>query len=142
MAGGRPAKPTKLKVLHGDRKDRINTAEPAPLGAVTAPAHLSEAARDVWAEIAPDRIRQGVLTAWDVDAFATLCEALAMLRRADWSQAMVLAKPGQESPMSKLRQLVAISATLGGKFGWTPADRQKLIVGEARRDPGADLLTG
>lgn len=144
MENGRPRKPTKLKILDGDRKDRVNTAEPVPVKrAIEPPAGMSVEARKIWDAEAPDRIVQGVLTAWDVEAFASFCEALVQLRHADWNAAMVLAKPGQESPMSKLRQLVNICATLGGRFGWTPADRAKLTVpGANSREQGKDLLTG
>lgn len=142
---GRPAKPTALKLLHGDDKknpQRINTAEPVPTGDVEPPAFMSTRGREVWDEISPDRIRQGVLTSWDVRAFAAFCEALVILEHAH-EGALELAKAGQESHMSKFRQAVAICSTLGGRFGWTPADRAKLMSGEGvQRDPGADLLTG
>lgn len=143
MENGRPRKPTQLKVLDGDRKDRINRSEPVPTGEIKPPAHLSLAARGVWDEMAPDRIRQGVLTAWDVEAFAAFCSAVVQLRRANWESALEFSKPGQESPMSKLRQLVNICATLGCRFGWTPADRAKLTLpGSNQRDQAQDLLSG
>lgn len=145
MAGGRPAKPTALKLLHGDDKKnpgRVNRSEPVPAAVeIAAPSFLSPEAREIWDEIAPDRIRKGVLTAWDVQAFAAFCEGLRILRYAP-EHALDLAKPGQESPMAKFRQAVSICSALGGRFGWTPADRQKLIVGEGKRDDDADLLSG
>lgn len=144
MPAGRPSKPTALKVLHGDRKDRINTAEPVPAEPlpIEAPAYMSDEAREVWGEIAPDRVRQGVLTSWDVQAFAAFCEALVILRTAPFG-ALSDPKPGQESRMARFKSAVAICSALGGRFGWTPADRQKLIVGEgAKRERGADLLSG
>lgn len=144
---GRPPKPTALKLLHGDEKknpQRINRSEPIPADDVdltVPPEYMSEAAKEQWRAIAPDRIRQGVLTPWDTQAFAAFCEALVLLRNAH-EGALELAKPGQESPMSKFRQTVAICATLGGKFGWTPSDRARLMVGGKTREPGADLLSG
>jgi phage terminase small subunit len=143
-ARGRPAKPTMLKVLDGDRPDRINRSEPVPaeVDLSVPPPYLSDEAADVWRDIAPDRIRQKVLTAWDVEAFAAFCESLIILRSAHIG-ALVLAKPGQESPMAKFRQAVAVSSTLGGRFGWTPADRQKLSTGGSEdRAQGAERLLG
>jgi phage terminase small subunit len=132
---GRPAKPTNLKVLHGDRADRINTAEPVPEpGKIEPPADLSPPARANWDRLAPDRIAKQVLTAWDVDAFAQFCEALAMAKRA----AALAHETGDPRPF---REAVNTCATLGGRFGWTPADRAKLVVGEPARKPGEDLLT-
>jgi len=145
MAGrGRPAKPTALKVLHGDRKDRINRREPMPAaGEVVPPFELSVVARQVWDRLAPDRIRQGVLDLWSVDAFALFCESMAVAQskvgpaHEPWEP-----KPGTSSPLNELKAAVAMVSSLGSQFGWTPADRQKLVVGEVKREPGADLLSG
>jgi P27 family predicted phage terminase small subunit len=145
MPGGRPAKPTALKLLHGDDKknpQRVNRSEPVPATvAVEAPDWLSPAAGDVWEALAPDRITTGVLTAWDADAFALFCEALVLARQGV-SEAGQKAQPGAPSPMSKFKDAVGLCATLGGRFGWTPSDRQKLVVGGNRRDPKDDLLSG
>lgn len=141
---GRPSKPTVLKVLDGDRKDRINHSEPVPadVDLSVPPQFLSEEAAEVWLTIAPDRVRQKVLTAWDVEAFAAFCEALVILRYAP-RDALRVALPGQESPMAKFRQAVAICSTLGGRFGWTPADRQKLVIGGSEDgQQGAERLLG
>lgn len=134
MAGrGQPAKPTALKILHGDRSDRINDAEPVPLGAPVAPGTMSVAGRAAWDRLAPDRIAQGVLTAWDVDAFAAFCEVLAALATAHRGMT-AKPMPGAPSPIGKFRDLVALATTLGGRFGWTPSDRAKLAVG-GRKEP-------
>lgn len=142
MDGGRPPKPSHLKVLHGDRKDRLNTAEPVPSeGTVQPPYRLPKAVREVWDRLAPDRISQGLLTPWDVDAFAAFCEALVLVRQgAREASGPVL--PGAPSPMSRFKDAVNLCATLGGRFGWTPSDRQKLVTGGESRDPREDLLSG
>ncbi len=73
---GPPPKPTALRVLHGDRKDRINTSEPSPAAAeVRPPDWLGGEALGVWRRLAPDLERKGVLSAWDVEAFAVYCDA-------------------------------------------------------------------
>jgi len=139
---GRPSKPRHLKALHGDRKDRINDQEPTPSdGAVVPPYDLAPDVQAVWDRLAPDRIRLKILTAWDVDAFAAFCEALVLTQQGA-REASGPVVPGAPSPMSRFKDAVNLCSTLGGRFGWTPSDRQKLIVGEAPREPGADLLSG
>ena len=133
---GRPAKPTALKILHGDRSDRVNTAEPVPLGVAVAPDTMSVAGRAAWDRLAPDRIAQGVLTVWDVDAFAAFCEVTAVLATAHRGIGAKPA-PGAAPPIAKFRDLVQLAVTLGAKFGWTPSDRAKLAVGGGRKEPAA-----
>lgn len=145
MPGGRPAKPTNLKLLHGDHKKnpkRVNRAEPVPGSLPVQPPHpLSAEAQEVWDRLAPDMIRTGVLTAWDVDAFALFCEAVVITRskvqpaREEWTP-----QPGTASPLSELKQAVGIVATLGGQFGWTPAARTKLAVGGEQRGDAKERL--
>lgn len=142
---GRPPKPTHLKVLHGDDKKnpkRLNRSEPVPSAStVEPPWQLSRSAQEVWDRLAPDRIDKGVLTAWDADAFAFFCEGvvIARLKLADAGREPM---PGAPSPMSELKAAVSILSTLGGRFGWTPSDRTKLTIGEERRGPSEDLLSG
>lgn len=140
--GGRPAKPKHLKVLHGDRKDRINEAEPLPAeGEVVPPYKLTKSVQAVWDRLAPDRVAKGVLTPWDVDAFALFCESL-VIAQGSVRGARRKPEPGAASPLAEFQKAVSICATLGGRFGWTPSDRSKLVVGEAKRDSSEDLLTG
>lgn len=139
---GRPRKPRHLKALHGDRKDRTNDREPTPGdGQVAPPYSLSADVQAVWDRLAPDRIRLKLVTAWDVDAFAAFCEALVLAQQGA-REASGPVVPGAPSPMSRFKDAINLCSTLGGRFGWTPSDRQKLIVGEAPREPGADLLSG
>ncbi|MFD7319546.1 hypothetical protein ACFV9D_00420 [Streptomyces sp. NPDC059875] len=52
---GPAPKPTALRVLHGDRKDRINTGEPQPdEGEITPPVWLSNGALEVWRILADE----------------------------------------------------------------------------------------
>lgn len=143
---GRPRKPTNLAVLHGDQKKnpaRVNKQEPKPsTGEVEPPYELTQAVRAIWDRLAPDRIRAGLLTAWDVDAFAAFCEALAVLHRSPRG-AMAKPKPGVVNPLGQFRDAVNLCSTLGGRFGWTPSDRAKLAMPEGgQQQPGEDLLSG
>jgi phage terminase small subunit len=142
---GRPRKPTHLKVLAGDDKknpQRMNRAEPQPAaGAIVPPWPLTPTAQEVWDRLAPDRIAKGVLTPWDVDAFALFCEAVA-LARAKVRGTRGRPEPGAASPVSELRAAVSMADQLGGKFGWTPSQRAGLTIGDGDAKRGDDLLTG
>lgn len=148
---GRPAKPTKLSVLHGDRKDRINDAEPIPSGGdILPPEGLSDAAVMVWERLAPDLQRTGVLTPWDADEFAVVCDAVARHRRAS----EVLDEEGETghnrfeervvSPWFRVwTDTASVLAKFGGRFGLSPSDRAQLKVGDAKsQGPKEDLLSG
>lgn len=156
---GPAPKPTPLRVLHGDRKDRINNAEPVPSTApIRPPRWLSKPARVVWRAYAPDLQTQGVLTAWDVEALAIWCDAVVR-RRAALEQLEELG-PVREVPIiDKDGELVGTRLVknpwtfvltecdaqvqrYGARFGLTPSDRSQLKVGgSGRRDPKEDLLT-
>lgn len=133
MPGGRPPKPTALKLLHGDHKvhpERVNRREPVPSPGPIVPAYeLAPRVRAVWDRLAPDRAALGLLSTWDVDAFSVLCEAVAVLQEL---------RPGAPG----YRDAVAVCTSIGGKFGWTPADRSRLVAGAGPGgDRGADLLS-
>lgn len=156
-----PAKtPTELAVVKGERKDRLNRNEPQPSATdVDPPGWLSADARAVWARLAPDLQAKGVLTAWDVDAFASFCDAAA--RRATAAQELeeqgavidlpVFNKNGEltghrvgRNPWAlELKDADAQLHRWGARFGLTPSDRTSLSVGEERRGGSTeDLLTG
>lgn len=145
---GPAPRPTALKVLQGDRKDRINSAEPVPQGDVVAPATLSAGALDVWTRLAPDLKRQGVLTAWDVDEFAVLCDAVARHRKAaeqlDAEGELGENRFGERVVRPWFRvwaDTAAVISKFGGRFGLSPSDRQGLVMSNGTK-PADDLLTG
>jgi P27 family predicted phage terminase small subunit len=156
---GRPKKPTNIAVLHGDRKDRINTAEPKPsLLEVAPPEWLGEQAVEVWHSLAGDLKAKGVLTAWDVEAFASWCDAVVRRRHAskrlqlegEVIELPVFDKNGNESghrygknPWTLvLNEADAQMQKYAARFGLTPSDRASLSIGEASRNADDDLLTG
>jgi P27 family predicted phage terminase small subunit len=147
---GPAPKPTQLRVLHGDRPDRINDAEPIPAdGEVTAPEDLSDDARAVWDRLAPDLIRVGVLTPWDVDAFKITCEALARYQQATRlvnGSALLVQGPNGfvKNPVLVVqREAETTFAQYGARFGLTPSDRSQLKIGApgaGAKGPGAERL--
>lgn len=156
---GPAPKPTNVRKLHGDRKDRIPTGEPQPAELeVRCPNWLSPAAKRIWKRYAPDLKRKGVLTAWDTEAFATWCDAAARRRHA----AKMLDEQGEviDAPVhNKDGDIVGWQQKrnqwsyvwkdandaiqrFGARFGLTPSDRAQLDVGgEAGRDEAAALLS-
>lgn len=154
---GPAKKPTNLAVLHGDRKDRINTAEPVPAATDLAPpAWLSEAALEVWHELAGDLEAKGVLTAWDLEAYANWCDAV--VRRRDAAEHLAAEGAVIEHPvynkngemtghrLGKNPWLLALDAAdaqvqrYGARFGLTPSDRAQLKVGGQEQPGGAERL--
>jgi P27 family predicted phage terminase small subunit len=138
---GRPAAPTHLKVLRGDREDRINRKAPTPSeSTVRPPIALSSGAREVWDRLAPDLIDKRVLTAWDIDLFMVFCEATARFYECSRQLDAELVTTGSaKSPIKSpywqiLRDCEAMMSRVGGRFGLTPADRSSLAV-RAQQDP-------
>jgi P27 family predicted phage terminase small subunit len=79
---GPAAQPTRLKVLKGERKDRINASEPEPPHTQkppTCPSALSPTARRIWRRLAPQLHRERLLTDWDRETFAAYCIAAGLL---------------------------------------------------------------
>lgn len=156
---GPAPKPTNLRVLHGDRADRINTDEPTPATvAVEPPAWLVGEPLEIWEHFAPDLKRKGVLTGWDTEAFAALCDAAARRRKAaaqlraegEVVELPVFNKAGDATGVRLVRnpwllvlnQADAQLVTYSARFGMTPSDRSQLRGGTRSRDPHDDLLTG
>jgi P27 family predicted phage terminase small subunit len=157
---GPAAAPTELKMIRGERKDRVNTKEPKPKAASTtdAPAWLSEEALEVWNRLAPDLIAKKVLTSWDIDSFADLCSAVVINRKAwqdinengttittvarELPNGVIIFATSKNPAWQVARESTAMIVTLGGRFGLNPSDRQNLSIGSGESDPDADLLSG
>lgn len=158
MTMGRPPKPTAMKLLHGDRKDRINTKEPRPAqGDIRCPTWLSPEAKKVWRRLAPDLIAKKVLTPWDIDTFADLCEVIVLNRLAlqdltangasctvldrEMSDGTLIYRTTKNPAWQVAKESAAILATVGGRFGLNPSDRSRLsIASEASNAKGAERL--
>lgn len=155
--GGRPATPTALKLVRGERADRINTSEPEPAGKVAPTMPLSDEAQRVWDRLAPDMERKKVLRAWDCDEFSILCEVIAQ----HWVSWAEVARRGTEIEETRVgpggneytitirnpawavvRETADLIVKLGGRFGMSPSDRQSLVVADGKPDQRKDLLSG
>lgn len=155
--GPAPA-PTALKLVRGVRKDRVNDAEPQPGGVPVRPRWLQGEARRVWERLAPDLVRKGVLTSWDVDSFAAFCAVVAENRGAlvdlerNGNRITVVARELSDGTLiydtvknpawQIAKESAALIVTLGGRFGLNPSDRQALKVGSDEPHAKGDLLSG
>lgn len=149
-ARGPHAKPTNLKILHGDRPDRINFNEPEPaMGTVVPPYELGEVAQEVWDRLGPDLVAKKVLTPWDVDAFALFCDAVETFRVArhylheEGYTAQGAAGGVIKSPYWQImRDSADIITKVGGRFGLNPSDRANIVMegGNDLRGAGAERL--
>jgi P27 family predicted phage terminase small subunit len=148
---GRPAKPTALRVLHGDQASRIPRGEPVPdTGPVQPPASLDAQALAVWQQLAPDLERKGVLTPWDAPLFGVFCQSVAYAHQAEVmvNQTAILLRgrnhkdAAVKNPaMQVFRDMADLALRSGGRFGLTPSDRAGLATGEQGGLPGEHLLT-
>lgn len=148
MGARGPAKePRALKEVKGTARGR--DATPKPAGEIVQP-ELRETAAAVWSRLAPDLEAKGVLTPWDVDAFAVYCEAVASADEAlehleDEGRVIFHEKQGQcRNPWWQIwRESIDVMVRYGSRFGLTPSDRGALKVGDdGGGKPGEDLLTG
>lgn len=135
---GPKGKPTELRILQGDREDRINRLEPKPDDStdIKPPYRLRRPAAAIWRRLAPDLIAKRVLTAWDVDQFAVFCDAAATYREArefldtEGYTAQGSAGGVIKSPYWQIaRDAASIMTSVGARFGLTPSDRAGLSVG-------------
>jgi P27 family predicted phage terminase small subunit len=147
---GPAPKPTNLRLLHGDRKSRINDAEPRPRDTPPAmPSWLSALAREEWQRIAPDLIVMGTAKAVDASALGAYCEAVARLRTAVELVAqagpLLIGREGQAVKNPAVAQARDASYEVrmwAREFGFTPSARSPMRLDVTHRElPGERLLS-
>jgi P27 family predicted phage terminase small subunit len=147
---GRPRQPNHLKILSGEREDRINRNEPIPTESGTAPATpLPDAAQRIWDRLAPDLIDKHVLTAWDVDMFTVFCDAAATYYECRARMADSYAVKGSASTVANplwrvARDAAEVMARISARFGLTPSDRAGIDVSASEETPkyGPERILG
>ena len=138
MPGGRPPKPTALKLLTGNPgKRRLQRNEPRPPPQrPPCPVWLDLQAKREWARIVPQLDRLGLLTQLDRAALAAYCQTYSRWVKAE----KILQVEGYTCETEKgyvmARPEVAIAnkalATLKGyctEFGLTPSARGRMHTG-------------
>ena len=157
---GPKPRPTHLKAVRGERADRLPKAEVQP-GAlpITPPAWLSTEALEHWHRLADDLTAKRVLTAWDTEQFAQLCDALARRARAateldregevitspvfDRNGVQTGERPARSLWFDVWKQAGDTATKLSALFGLTPSDRARLDLPSTDTDkrPAARLLS-
>ncbi len=132
--GPSPA-PTAIKRAGGVRADRLNPAEPVPPGGVLAcPEFLAGEGREMWHRLTPELHARGVLTAWDADLFALVCDLYAQVGRARQLLGPGLLVKGRRdglitNPAWRIyRDGIAELRALAQEFGLTPSARSRIRV--------------
>lgn len=152
--GPTPA-PTAIKMIRGDRRDRINHDEPLPpLGGVSPAGWLSPLAVEVWNDYGPALEQAAVLTQWDRESFARWCDGVVRHREAarhldvEGPVVEVVARDNH-GKVTGTREAVSpwfriwlatgeVANRIGAKFGMTPSDRSGLRVQPARPPDSTD----
>ena len=155
---GRKPKPTKIKILEGNRGKRPlpeNEPRPQPV-APECPDWLCEEAKEEWNRVAPPLERLGLLTEIDMTALVGYCEAWADYKKAK----KFIQKHGEVYPIKTnegevkyLQQVpqVAIAnramklvQSLCAEFGMTPSARGRMSIKGADNndDEMENLLRG
>lgn len=144
---GPKPRPTNLRILYGERKDRINKHEPALEAAAKpprAPEHLGPIARREWNRVVKQLWEKGLLTHVDrhlLEAYASFYEdwrnAADLIKRALLMPGMrggdIKKNPAWQIKRDAHERLLAAARELG----MTPSARSGIEVPE--HDDDADL---
>jgi P27 family predicted phage terminase small subunit len=152
-SGGHNRKPDSLKKLIGTaRADRINenTPEVPDLINISMPhdLELSTNGRKIWNSLSGDLAAAGILKQTDVQAFAIYCNSyslyLDMEKIINENGALYLDKtnnPKKRPEVTIRNEAIKIVQSYQGKFGLTPADRDRIKVDKPEEaDTGINSL--
>lgn len=132
---GPAPKPTNLRVLHGDRKDRINVDEPkAPEGYPECPDTVSDAVREVWDYTVAQLAAMNVASPADRDSLLCYCEAVVVHRQASaiLARSNVLIKRKDSDTLMRNPALVVqrdaaqMISRFAAQFGLSPSARSEI----------------
>jgi P27 family predicted phage terminase small subunit len=153
MAGGRPRKPTKLKILEGNRGKRKLSPESEPQPSLGTPdVTLSGRAQAIYDAVAPELDRLGLLAKIDGTSLKAACMGAAQAEWADSEsaklQAVISTGTAEQNDFYRLGILNAISkkgwqqwGNFSARFGLDPASRGKLTVNtDKQADPIAAAI--
>lgn len=155
MRPGPPPKPTAIKRLEGNPgKHRLNENEPQPSIGCEPPWYLTKGAKEEWQRAYPELESMGLLTVVDQHSFGCYCTAVDQLARA-----MKLLKPTKAEPTPEIQvlpngrqlpsgpELIRRQATddirkFSALFGFSPADRSRIVATPKKQDDLEALLSG
>jgi P27 family predicted phage terminase small subunit len=142
-----------LRILHGDRKDRVNLNEPRPLDEpLVKPSWLSPGAAMEWDHVVPHLVAMGTTLASDEAMVAAYCETYDRYQRVaqlvDNLPAVFNRAAKGETPQfvknplySQIRDLTTELRVLARELGLTPSARAGLRVTVAIQAPVERLFT-
>ena len=146
--------PTRLRVLHGARPERLNLSEPVPAMELplSKPDWLSADASAKWDALVPHLLSMQLATAADTDVLAAYCECYARWRKlatlaartppvfnrgGEGGEALLVRNPVWQ----QVRDAEAGLRTLAREFGFTPSSRAGMRMGKAMGDIAERLLS-
>lgn len=140
--------PTNLRVLHGEKRYRINQAEPKPRDEPPQrPPWLSKGAAAEWDRVMPDLVKMGTAKAVDATALAAYCEAVALLAVLSDLVArtgpLIVGRDGlaHKNPAVSQRRDASVDVRMWAReFGFTPASRQPLRIEHTHTGSPAERL--
>jgi P27 family predicted phage terminase small subunit len=148
---GPPPKPTNVRLLHGDRKDRINLLEPLPRpdDPPEPPPGMGTAALAVWDETVAQLVAMGTAASADRYGIACYVEAVVNHQRATellrHSDILIKALHGDRFIRNPLLVVQRDAANTirqwAQELGLTPSARSGIRVGERPRDTAERLLS-
>lgn len=147
--GPAPA-PTNLRVIRGDRKDRINADEPQPREGIPAcPIDASPDVHEIWAYTIDQLDHMKIVTLADRDTLHAYCEAVVLHRDA----CRAIAREGlitegmnggwvKHPAIQIQRDAAMLLRAFAQEFGLTPSARStiKMHVADTGADKGAARL--
>lgn len=147
---GPSPKPRALRLLHGDRQDRINDYEPVPSGEPIAPPEgISAEVRAVWDFTVHHLAAMGTAAASDRDALRAYCEAVVAHHKASeiLAKTAVLIKGIHgnlvRNPALQIQRDAAHTIrAFAQEFGLTPSARTRIEVGADRDEESPFSGTG
>ena len=154
-AGGRPRKPSALKLLTGTfRKDRAPKREPKPKAEKHIPAppsFLGRVAKEEWRRVTPELYRLGLLTKVDRASLAGYCQSYARWIECE----KVVTEMGvtfmtekgyvcQRPEVSIAQKERALMRQFANDFGLNPSSRSRIDTPEPEKpkDQDEDFLFG
>jgi len=148
---GPAPKPTNLRLLHGDRKSRINDSEPLPNeGLPECPDSVADDVREVWDYTIEQLRAMQLATPADRDVLLAFCEAVVIHRKSSevLAKSPVLIKGIKgglvRNPAIQIqRDSAIVMRALAQEFGLTPSARSQIRMGTKKDSDGAArLLSG
>ena len=148
MTAGRKPKPTKIKILEGAKKSRINLKEPTfKVLPKEPPPFLDDVAKAEWLRVWPE-VKMFITTV-DKTTLAAYCVAFSRWLQADKQiqdkSKLTIQTPNgsfQQSPfVAMARNWQAAMVKYAAELGFTPASRSKVKTG-SEDDPDEKFLFG